>query len=144
MTQPTIDRELSDYDFVAQSQTPFDLKIIKRDGSEDGLVLQVLGSESETVQAEINRLVNDRRKKMAQAEAMANRVGVGATPVTPIEDDIAFGHRLAAARVVGWNLKTPFSAEGALKLVSRHADISKQVIDASNAVENFTQASPKA
>jgi hypothetical protein len=139
-----LDRDLDYYDAVAASDTPFELKVLKRNGSEDGLVLKVLGSECEKVQAEINKLVNGRRKQQAQAEAMASRIGVGATPVVTVEDDIAFGHRLAAVRVVGWNLKTPFTPEGAHKLVSRHPDISKQVLDASNDLGNFMKASSEA
>lgn len=138
MTKNMLDRDPSFYDEVAASDKPYPLAILNADGTEDGLVLDILGSQSEKVQAEVNRLVNDRRKRKAQAAAVAKGEPLD---FTPVEDDISFGHRLTAVRVVGWNLKAPFSAEAAYRLVSRSARISEQVTAASNDLGNFTSAS---
>lgn len=143
MTKTTIDRDLDAYDDVAASDVPYELAILNADGTEDGLVLEVLGSQAEKVQTEVNRLLNDRRKKEAIAEAMQGRRNPEKADFTPIEDDIAFGHRLTACRVVGWNLKAPFTPEGAFRLVSRSSRIAEQVTMASNNLANFTRPSSK-
>ncbi len=141
MTKNTIDRDLDAYDDVAASDVPYALAVLNADGAEDGLVLNVLGSQSECVQAEVNRLVNERRKRQAQAAALTKGE---AAEFTPVEDDIAFGHRLTAARVVGWNLRTPFAPEGAFRLVSRSNRIAEQITRASNDIGNFTRPSSRA
>lgn len=140
MTKITIDRDLDAYDDVAASDVAYPLSILKADGTEDGLVLDVLGGQSETVQKAVNALVNERRKRQANAAAVTK----GEPAFTPIEDDIAFGHRLTACRVIGWNLKKDFTPEGAFRLVSRSARIAEQVTTASNDLGNFTPASLKA
>lgn len=137
MTKITIDRDLDAYDDVAASDVPYALKILKADGTEDGLILDVLGNQADTVQKAVNALVNERRKQQANAAAVTK----GEAGFTPIESDIDFGHRLTAARVVGWNLKKDFSADGAFRLVSRSARIAEQVTRASNDLGNFTQGS---
>lgn len=140
MTKTLIDRDLDYYDDVAASEVPFALKILKADGTEDGLVLDVLGSQSETVQKAVNALVNERRKRQANAAAVTK----SEADFVPIEDDISFGFRLTAARVVGWNLKKDFTPEAAFRLVSRSESIREQITRASNDLANFTQSSPTA
>lgn len=140
MTKITIDRDLDAYDDVAASDVPHALKILKADGTEDGLVLDVLGNQADAVQKAVNALVNERRKRQANAAAVTR----GEADFTPVESDIDFGHRLTSVRVVGWNLKAPFSAEGAFRLISRSERIAEQVKRASNDMGNFTQGSPTA
>jgi hypothetical protein len=63
---------------------------------------------------------------------------------TPVEDDIAFGQRLSAARLVGWRgIKQAYTPDLALKLCQSNAELSSQVLAASNDLGNFTPASPK-
>jgi hypothetical protein len=135
---------LSDLDAKTKSETPIELEYVTREGVETGIVFSILGSESETVQAAINKMVNSRRKQQAATEATAAGVR-GAVAVTPIEDDIAFGHRLTAARLAGWKgIKEEFTAENALKLVSMNADISAFILEVSNQSGRFLQLKPKA
>lgn len=132
--------DLNDLDAVAAGDTPFEIEYIRADGSGSGVFLQVLGGQSEKVQAEVNRLVNERRKKQAQAAALAK--GPDRADFTPIEDDIAFGHRLTAVRLVGWRgIKQEWSAENAFRLISRNSEIAEQVTTASNNLANFMPAS---
>lgn len=135
--------DLNDLDAVAAGDTPTEIEYIRADGSNTGVVLLVLGSQSEKVQGAVNGLVNDRRKKQAQADLV--RKGADKAEFTPIEDDIAFGHRLTAVRLVGWRgIKQEWSAENAFRLVSRNSEIAEQVTAASNDLGNFIPASPKA
>ncbi|NQE62957.1 hypothetical protein [Caulobacter sp. RHG1] len=132
--------DLSDLDAVTAGETPFEVEYIRKDGSGSGVFLLVLGGQSDKVQAEVNRLVNDRRKKQAQATAVG-----GAVEFTPIEDDIAFGHRLTAVRLVGWRgIKQDWSAENAFRLISRNSEIAEQVTAASNTLSNFMRLSSAA
>ena len=131
--------DLSDLDAVAAGDTPFEIEYVRADGSGSGVFLLVLGGQSEKVQAEVNRLVNERRKKKAAAEALAK--GPDKADFTPIEDDIAFGHRLTAIRLVGWRgIKQEWSPENAFRLISRNSEIAEQVTTASNNLSNFMPA----
>lgn len=130
--------DLNDLDAVAAGDTPFEVEYIRADGSGSGVFLRVLGGQSEKVQSEVNRLVNDRRKKQAVAAAMTGRGNPEKADFTPIEDDIAFGHRLTAVRLVGWRgIKQEWSAESAFRLVSRNSEIAEQITTASNTLGNF-------
>lgn len=132
--------DLNDLDAVAAGDTPFEIEYIRADGSGSGVFLLVLGGQSEKVQGEVNRLVNERRKKQAQAAALTK--GPDRAEFTPIEDDIAFGHRLTAVRLVGWRgIKQEWSAENAFRLISRNSEIAEQVTTASNNLANFMPAS---
>lgn len=145
MTKTDALLDLSDLDAVAAGDTPFEIEYVRADGSGSGVFLLVLGGQSEKVQAEVNRLVNDRRKKQAIAEAMQGRKNPDKADFTPIEDDIAFGHRLTAVRLVGWRgIKQEWSPENAYRLVSRNAEIAEQVTTASNNLGNFMQPKPQA
>lgn len=134
---------LADLDAVSASDTPFEFEFIRADGTGSGVFLQVLGSQSEKVTSETNKLVNARRKQQAQAEAVKGRSAAGAD-FTPIESDLEFGHKLTAVRLVGWRgISDEFTPEGALRLVSRNSAIAEQVTVASNDIGNFTPASSK-
>jgi hypothetical protein len=140
MTKTSIETtmfDLNDLDAVSAGDAPFEVEYIRADGSGSGVFLRVLGSQSQTVQGEVNRLVNDRRKKTALAAAAQSRSSQ-TEAFTPIEDDIAFGHRLTAVRLVGWRgIKQEWSPENAFRLVSRNAEIAEQVTTASNNLGNF-------
>jgi hypothetical protein len=132
--------DLNDLDAVTAGDTPFEIEYIRADGSGSGVFLLVLGGQSEKVQAEVNRLVNERRKKQAAAAALAK--GPDKADFTPIEDDIAFGHRLTAVRLVGWRgIKQDWSPDNAFRLISRNSEIAEQVTTASNNLANFMRAS---
>lgn len=140
MTKTSIDTlfDLNDLDAVAAGDTPFEIEYLRADGSGSGVFLLVLGSQSEKVQSEVNRLVNDRRKKQALAASVTSRNNTQAEAFTPIEDDIAFGHRLTAVRLVGWRgIKQEWSADNAYRLVSRNSEIAEQITTASNNLGNF-------
>ena len=148
---------IADLDVRTASETPFEFEYLLADGKGSGVFLQVLGAHSKTVQTETNRLVNDRRSAEAQREAM--QIGIGAPAFTPVEDDIAFGQRLAAVRLVGWRgpgktegltaeqverfqgVKEPWSADLALKLCRSNPPLSEQVTKRSATLGNFTPTS---
>lgn len=135
---------LNDLDAKTKGETPIQAEYVTKEGVETGVVFSILGGESETVQAAINKMVNSRRKQQAAIEAAATSVR-GATAVTPVEDDIAFGHRLTAVRLVGWKgIKEEFSPENAMKLVSSNADVSAFILEVSNQSGRFLQLKPKA
>lgn len=135
---------LSDLDARSASDAAVEFEYILPSGEPSGVFLSVLGAQSDKVTSEVNRLVNDRRKK--EAAAASTRMGGRDQAVfTPIEDDIAFGQRLSAIRLTGWRgIKEDFSAENALKLCQSNADIADQVMRTSNDSARFMKSSPKA
>lgn len=124
---------------VTASDVPVEIEYMLPDGSGSGVFLQVLGGQSARVQAEVNRMVNERRKKQAAAAALAK--GPDKADFVPIEDDIAFGHRLTAVRLAGWKgIEEPFTPENAFILISTNAAVAEQVTAASNDLSNFMKA----
>jgi hypothetical protein len=66
-----------------------------------------------------------------------------AAEFTPIEDDVAFGQRLAAARICGWRgITEDFTPDLALRLCQSNPEVSAQVVEASNTLSNFMKVSP--
>lgn len=127
---------IDDLDAEKACETSFWFEFINSDGSNSGIEFEVLGGESETVKTATNKLIDERRRKEAVAAANV-RPGKPA-PITHAEDDLAFGKRLAAVRLVGWRgLKEPFSPELALRLVQKNDEISAQVLTNSDKIANF-------
>ena len=147
MSQPTAPARkvsLSSLNTRQASEQPFWFDYVGPDGEATGIRFGVLGSQGYTVQRAINEAVNQRRRK----EAIREAEGASASPadqVTPIEDDIAFGQRLAAVRLIGWEgIEDPFTPENALLLCQTNPEIAAEVTKQSNRVGNFTKASAKA
>lgn len=136
--------KLADLDARTKSDTPFRFEYILPNGDGSGVFLHVLGAQSAKVTAEVNRLLNDRRRKEAFAEAQRRVSTRRNEEFTPVEDDIEFGHRLAAVRLVGWEgLEEPYSPAAGLSLIQSNQHIADQVAEQSGALENFMQGSPK-
>lgn len=135
---------LSDLNARAAADTAVEFEYVTPAGEPSGVFLSVLGAQSDKVTAEVNRLLNARRQKEA-AQAATRMGGRDQAVFTPIEDDIAFGQRLAALRIADWRgIKEPFSPENALLLCQTNADVADQVIKTSGDTARFMKASPKA
>jgi hypothetical protein len=117
-----------------------EFEYISPDGTGSGVFLSVLGGESATVQAVVNKMVNDRRKQ--QTKAASSR---GGQEFVPIESDIEFGQKLTAVRLVGWRgITEDYSPELALELVKGNARLAEQVTSESNEAINFLPSKSKA
>jgi hypothetical protein len=125
-------------------EVPFKFAYVGPDGNETGIIFEVIGGHSETVQNKVNSLLNEKRRQEAIREASANPARPGDAAI-PIEDDIAFTQRLAAVRLVGWSgITDPWTPELAYLLCSSNPDIADQVLKASNKLSNFMKASAPA
>lgn len=135
---------LASLDLRKASEIPFEFEYVAPDGSGTGVMLKVLGAQCASVTAETNRMINERRRQQAAREAAASSSRPG-DAVTPVEDDVVFGQRLAAVRLVGWTgIAEDWSPELALQLCQANAEIASQVLAKSNALSNFTRASSTA
>ena len=143
MTTKKTGFSLADLDARTASETPFRFEYMLPNGDGSGVYLHVLGAQSPKVVAEVNRLLNERRRKEALIEAQRRVSTRQAEHFTPVEDDITFGHRLAASRLVGWDgITEPYSPELALQLITSNQSIADQVAEQSGALENFMKSSP--
>lgn len=140
------------------AETPFQFEATGPDGKPSGHWLKVLGGQSETVVKASNALINARRREEAERTAQA-ATGRPGDNVTPVEDDIAFGQRLSAVRLVGWRgpeesddltpeekqrfrgISDGYTPELALILCQTNPDYAAQVLLQSNKTANFTKAS---
>lgn len=130
---------LKDLNAVEAGDAPFEFEYIGPDGKNTGVFLSVLGGQSETVTKEIARLINERRRKEA-ARDINRKIGVGNNKVEYelLENDVEFGQRLAAIRLVGWRgIDDPFTQENALLLCKGNREIASQVTAQSDAMANF-------
>lgn len=130
---------LDDLDAKKACEKPFEFPFLNAAGNPTGVMLKVLGSQSETVTKEVAILINERRRKEAAREMNRSMV-IGAQTVEyeTLENDVAFGQRLAAVRLVGWSgIREEWSPTNAFKLCSSNRDLSAQVTRQSDTIANF-------
>lgn len=136
MTQKTL--SLDALNLRKANDEPFEMPYLLPDGSKSGVTILVLGAHSETVQNGVARLLNERRRKEAQAIGKSGK----AVDFTPVEDDIEFGQRGAAIRISGWRgITEECTPDLALKLCRINPDLASQVMEASNDAGHFTKMS---
>lgn len=130
---------LSDLNAVKASASAYEFEYITPAGDSSGLFFSVLGGQSEVVSKEVAKLVNDRRRKEAAAKAnQMLRTGSREVEFETLENDVAFGQRLAAIRLVGWRgITEPFTTENALLLCQTHRDIAAEITRQSDTIANF-------
>jgi hypothetical protein len=135
---------LADLDASKASDVPFEFEYFDAAGEETGVFFQVLGDESPRVVAETQTLLNERRRKEAAAEIRGRTGGRKEAEFTPVEDDVAFGQRLTAVRLVGWRgINEPWTADLALQLIKTNRHVAGEVTRNSAALENFTRNASK-
>ncbi|UPT53201.1 hypothetical protein [Synechococcus phage Ssp-JY42] len=133
---------LSDLNARAASEKAFEFEYLI-EGEGTGVFISVLGQHCASVAKAINAEVNDRRRKQAVAAARNAKARPDSAEYEPIEDDIAFGQRLAALRITGWRgIAEDFTPERALQLCQDNPDVASQALDASNNLANFMKPSP--
>lgn len=161
MTKPA-EINLSDLFATKAGETPYEFEYVMSDGTGSGIFLQVLGGQSAKVKAEIETLSDERRRRN-HAREIRSKTG-GRNDVEAFDktaEDIDFGQKVAACRLVGWRragetqgltpdqlrrfkgIAEEFTYERGLLLCQNNDDVVKQVIAQSDAVENFIKASPK-
>lgn len=131
---------LDDLDLVSHSAKAFEFEYIKPNGDASGIHFSVLGGNADVVRQAAEELIDARRMKAARREMLAAKGGRGVAPVEidKTADDVAFGQRLAAVRLVGWRgIKEPFSVEGAVKLCKSNPHIAAQIMEQSDEVGNY-------
>ena len=125
---------IDDLDLTAASDTPFDLEILNIKGVKTGIIIQVLGSESEKVQEWTNRQANRIRTQATQKSV------TGKDKVRTAEEDDEYIIESSAVRVVGWKgLKDEYTKDNATRLMSRNVHVRMQVLTASNDLGNYSK-----
>ena len=119
------------------------VEMIDDDGSATGILIDVLASNLDSVNARQNALEDERRRKAAVRAAKAAKsrqedAGESA------EETAEYVRRAAAVRVSGWNLADEFTEGNVVKLFKLRPKFALQVLDASNETSRFTKGSPKA
>lgn len=138
MTKST-DIDILTFDTVADCETPTDVALKLPDGTETGVILQVLGKHSTPVQRWIGKVT----AKSAREQAAAQKSG---RQVEPLDYEQLKSSNIegAMARVVGWkNVKQDFSPALLRDVLSRNPEFVDQIVEASNDLGNFTKASLK-
>lgn len=128
---------LSDLDATQAASEAFKFEYMLPNGEGSGIILHVLGGQSEAVTKEVAKLVNERRRKDAMRQAKKGFKNKDAEFET-FESDVEFGQRLASVRLVGWEgIAEPCTPENALKLCMSNKDIAAQVTEQSDDIANF-------
>lgn len=128
---------LDSLNMVRASDSPFEFEYITPDGRQTGIFLKILGGQSEVVTKAASKMINDRRRQLA-AKELSKRAGSKQIDFDPIENDIEFGQRLAAVRLVGWSgITNEFTPENALLLCQTNKFIAAAIIEYSDDVANF-------
>lgn len=140
MTKPTL--SLADLDARTASERAYEFEFTIG-GEGTGFFISVLGQHCESIASQLNAEINGRRRKLAVAAARNAKSRAEAVEFDLIEDDIAFGQRLAAIRIVGWRgIVEDYTPERALFLCQKNPQLAEQVLEASNDLANFMKPSP--
>jgi hypothetical protein len=139
MTKTSI--SLASLDARKASEQPFEFEYITPQNEFSGIFLSVLGAQSPSVVAETARLLTERRRKEVASAAVRSR---SAAQALTVEDDIEFGQKVTAVKLVGWRgITEEFTPERALQLIQSNTDVADQINSVSNDLANFMKASPK-
>lgn len=133
---------LSDLDAVTHSSKAFEFPFLDANGDETGIYLSVLGGNADAVRTVAEELIDARRMKDAARQMNAQKSRPGHAPVVfdKTADDISFGQRLAAVRLVGWRgIKEPCTPENAALLCATNPNVAAQVMEQSDNMANFTK-----
>jgi len=147
---------LDDLNLVGKSETPFEFEYINEKGEGSGLWFSVLGDNADTVRTYVAEMIDVRNKKEAYAQAAAQKSRDKVVePVLTVEN-VKFGTRAAAVRLVGWRvvgdtnglpaeakerfqgMNVPYTAENGLKLCKQHPLVAAQIVEQSGNIGNFT------
>jgi len=139
-TKPNASFSLADLD--ARSETPLKADYTLPNGKPSGIVFHILGTQSPAVTAETNKLLNDRRREEAYREVLkAKSRGRDEPDFTPVEDDIEFGYRLTAVKLVGWDgITEPYTPDLARELIRSNSDVADFITSKSGETANFMKA----
>lgn len=130
---------IDDFNERAANDTGVHLHLTRADGTKTGVVLQVIGEQSERIQAHVFRTINARRRE----EEVAKRKGKNAD-IRPIEDDVELTVEKAVISVTGWHgLREEFSEANLRKLFGKNPSFVQQVLEKSADAAAFTQGSSK-
>ena len=130
---------LDDLNYIAKSDAAYEFEYVTPDGEGTGVFISVLGGQAEVVTREVAALLNDRRRKEA-LRAMKAKSKKQQAEFDPIEEDIEFGQRMAAIRIVGWRgITDAFSRDNAMRLCATNREVAAQVIEHSDNMANFTK-----
>ncbi|MEN6621309.1 MAG: hypothetical protein ABFD50_07160 [Smithella sp.] len=132
--------DISKYNLAKAAENGFEFEITHPDTGEglDGFI-KVRGERSKEVVAYQRKKLNQQFKE----EAVANRKGNKDTKVMLVEDYLENANESAAMRVISWRkiqkdgVDIPFSVEAAIALFEEYDWIRAQVLEVSNASENF-------
>lgn len=135
---------LDDLDLSSACEKPFEFEYIAPDGSASGVFLQVLGNESSKVSAAVDKIEDERTRKLQLLAARSKVSRPGEVLSLPQDEERGFLVRKAAVRIVGWRgIKEPYSEDGAQKLCRSNFHLAAQALEVSATLENFTKGSPK-
>lgn len=134
---------LASLDARAASAVAMPFEYITPAGDPTGIILHLLGGQSKIVQDEANKAINERRRKEAMVAAQA-KTSRNTDDYVTVETDVAFGQRLAAIRLTGWEgIEETWSAELGLLLCQNNNDVAAFILAKSNDMANFMKASSR-
>jgi hypothetical protein len=132
--ETTID--INSFDSVKQAESGFDLHLKNPDGTDTGIILEIIGAHSNEVMAHTKQKLN----KLIREETMAKRRGKDIE--TDAEKILESAREDALVRVRGWkNVTQEFSKELLKSALLRNPHWLNQITEASDDAANFTKSS---
>ncbi len=133
--------ELSSLDLSTTSEQGFEFEFIpEATGIGEGFFITVLGKHADSVKEWTRKAVNNMRDR----ERMLTKKGKD--DYRTVEEDEAFGIKLAAITIIGWKglndagSPVEFSPEMALTICRINPEVRDQVSAASDLMSNFTKS----
>jgi hypothetical protein len=138
---------LASLDVRKNTDTPIKREYFGPDLKPTGIILHIIGAQSQTAVEKTNAILNGERQKDTARLATMKPSRPGAPvdiPFKPVEEDVDLGQRLSACYLVGWDgIEETFTEALGLHLIRSNPHLKAQVDAIAGDLAGFTKASPK-
>ena len=135
---------LADIKAQVANEDTFDFEPLLPNLEPSGIILKLKSDLAPSVDGRLKELIDANTRKQQLMAAQAEKARPGEAPIASVEDMSAFGRKLIAVRVAGWNMPDEFTEANVMALLRYWDGLGNQILAKTAEAARFTPDSPKA
>lgn len=135
---------LADIKAQVANEDTFDFEPLLPSLEPSGIILKLKSDLAPSVDGRLKELIDANTRKQQLMAAQAEKARPGEAPIASVEDMSAFGRKLIAVRVAGWNMPDEFTEANVMALLRYWDGLGNQILAKTAEAARFTPDSPKA
>ena len=135
---------LADIKAQVANEDTFDFEPLLPSLEPSGIILKLKSDLAPSVDRRLKELIDANTRKQQLMAAQAEKARPGEAPIASVEDMSAFGRKLIAVRVAGWNMPDEFTEANVMALLRYWDGLGNQILAKTAEAARFTPDSPKA